>query len=341
LKFRALWRSNVSFWRRSQQPRAEEPLSFETEAATFVEIMGDLGSGVSLDYSPASLRSLEDFIAARFDPPGSSFVGDNLPIGVGCYVGEVVIRNLGAAGAPRAPPRSSTSGRSGASSRSRRRASASPTAPRTTSPGTTRSSPATRARPDPAGAVGGVAILQGPHCPRCRERGAIADAEQVYRAHPTPAEIAEVLAKRLVATVGTLNEDGSIHLAYVLFLHHDGKLYFETSSVTRKARNADQRGRASMIVQGGASTGRSLMVTAEGTATVLRGARAHDLNHRLRAKYIRPGALDGIDRAWGRLDDVAVEITPTRWRSWTGSVLHDETRKELTGSYEDAWLPDD
>jgi hypothetical protein len=57
-------------------------------------------------------------------------------------------------------------------------------------------------------------------------------------AHPTDGEIADVLAQRLVATVGTLNEDGSIHLAYVLFLHEDGRLYLETSSVTRKARNA-------------------------------------------------------------------------------------------------------
>jgi hypothetical protein len=39
--------------------------------------------------------------------------------------------------------------------------------------------------------------------------------------------------------------------------------------------------------------------------------------------------------------DVTAEITPRRWRSWTGSVLHEETRKELTGSYEDAWLTGD
>lgn len=169
----------------------------------------------------------------------------------------------------------------------------------------------------------------------------MADAEQVYRAHPTSEEVAEVLARRLVAAVGTLNEDGSIHLAFVLFLHHDGRLYFETASVTRKARNAARGGWASMLVQGRASTGRNLMVSAEGTARVLDGPEAQDLNHRLRAKYIKPEALDGVDRAWGRLDDVAVEITPRRWRSWTGSVLHDETRKELPGSYEDAWLPDD
>jgi hypothetical protein len=33
----------------------------------------------------------------------------------------------------------------------------------------------------------------------------MADPKQVYRARPSPDEIAEVLAKRLVATVGTLN----------------------------------------------------------------------------------------------------------------------------------------
>jgi hypothetical protein len=33
-----------------------------------------------------------------------------------------------------------------------------------------------------------------------------------------------------------------------------------------------------------------------------------------------------------------VEITPKAWRSWTGSVLHEQTQQELTVAYEDAWL---
>ncbi|MCI0687137.1 MAG: pyridoxamine 5'-phosphate oxidase family protein [Sporichthyaceae bacterium] len=147
----------------------------------------------------------------------------------------------------------------------------------------------------------------------------LAAAKQIYRAHPTEAEIAEVLAMRLAATVGTLNEDGSIHLAYVIFLHEEGRLYFETASITRKARNAQARGRASMLVQGRASTGTSLMVAAEGLATVITGSRAHEINERLRAKYIKPEALDGVNQAWGPLDDVAVEIDPQTWRSWTSS----------------------
>ena len=93
-----------------------------------------------------------------------------------------------------------------------------------------------------------------------------------------------MLSRRVAAAVGTLNPDGTVHLAYVLFLHHDGRLYFETSSITRKSRNAEAAGTASMLVQGRTSTGRSLMVAAEDSARVIRGAEAQELNHRLRAK---------------------------------------------------------
>jgi nitroimidazol reductase NimA-like FMN-containing flavoprotein (pyridoxamine 5'-phosphate oxidase superfamily) len=167
------------------------------------------------------------------------------------------------------------------------------------------------------------------------------DAKDVYRVHPSPEEIAEVLEQRGIATLGTLNEDGSVHLAYVMFLHEDGRLYFETASVTRKARNVQQRGRASLLTEGWASTGRSLMIAAEGEARVIRGAEAAEVNHRIRSKYVKAEALDGIDRAYGRFDDIAIEITPARWRSWTNTLLRAEAEKEISGSYGDAWLDDE
>jgi nitroimidazol reductase NimA-like FMN-containing flavoprotein (pyridoxamine 5'-phosphate oxidase superfamily) len=172
-------------------------------------------------------------------------------------------------------------------------------------------------------------------------RPAMADAKDVYRDHPTRDEIDDVLGQRINAAVGTINEDGSVHLAFVIFLFEDDRLYLETSSTTRKARNAAARPTASMLVQGLAATGRHLMVAAEGPARVLEGDEAQAVNHRLRAKYIKPEALPAIDRAWGRLDDVSIEVTPVRWRSWTGGLLHAETQRELDMPYDDAWLPDD
>jgi hypothetical protein len=94
----------MPLWRRSGPSPSEQPSPCRDEAARFVEIMGELAPQLRLDYSPASLETLEEFIAARFDPPGSSYVGEALPIGVGCYVGEVVVRNLGGRWQPDGAP---------------------------------------------------------------------------------------------------------------------------------------------------------------------------------------------------------------------------------------------
>jgi nitroimidazol reductase NimA-like FMN-containing flavoprotein (pyridoxamine 5'-phosphate oxidase superfamily) len=171
----------------------------------------------------------------------------------------------------------------------------------------------------------------------------MATAREVYRHHPTNDEIVEVLGKRVSAALGTLNEDGSIHLTYVLFLHEGDRVYVETSSVTRKARNVAARPTASVLVQGRASTGRNLMVAGEGRARVIDGDAAQEINRRLRAKYLVPEALEPIGRAWSKLDDVAIELEPERLRSWTGTLLHREAIEELgpSISYEDAWLSDD
>lgn len=166
----------------------------------------------------------------------------------------------------------------------------------------------------------------------------MADATEIYTDHPTDQEIEDVLASLATATVGTVNADGSVHLAYVIFLYAGGKLYFETASVTRKVRNAVRSGRVSMLVQGAASTGRHLMVGVEGTARVLTGDEARRVNRHLRAKYIKPEALDEIDKAWNEFDDVAVEVTPVTRRSWTGSAMHTETQKGLRIPYDDIWL---
>lgn len=165
-------------------------------------------------------------------------------------------------------------------------------------------------------------------------------SHEVYTDHPTDAEIDDVLGQRLAGAVGTLNADGSIHLAYVIFLVEDGKVWFETASTTRKARNAAERGTASFLVQGSASTGRSLMVAFEGAAEVVTGEAAHAIMHRIRAKYVRSEAMPALDAAWDAMDDVAIAIVPERRRSWTGTALATYTEREIGSPYDDAWLPD-
>ena len=84
------------FRRRRAGPAPREHASpFQKQAASFVSIVGDIAPGLELDYSVDSVRALEEFIASSFDPPGSSYVPESLAVGVGCYVGEVVVRTLG------------------------------------------------------------------------------------------------------------------------------------------------------------------------------------------------------------------------------------------------------
>ena len=165
-------------------------------------------------------------------------------------------------------------------------------------------------------------------------------ANDIYRVHPEQVDIDDVLGQRLVAALGTLNEDGSVHLAYLLFLYEAGRFYLETASTTRKARNVARTGQGSILVQGTSATGRSLMVEAEGTARVIHVPDADNVNHGIRAKYLVADAVEAVDRSWGAFDDVTIELTPVRWRSWTGSALAATTEADLDRPYESIWRPD-
>jgi hypothetical protein len=170
----------------------------------------------------------------------------------------------------------------------------------------------------------------------------MATPREVYRARATPDEIDDLLTKRVTATIGTLNDDASIHLAYVIFLFENGRFYCETASLTRKARNVAARPTASFIVQGQVSTGRHVMAENEGIARLVDGDEAMQINRRLRAKYITDQALDRIDAVWNRIDDVAIEITPgPRWRSWCGATFAEETVEAMGDSLQDVWRPED
>ncbi len=145
-----------------------------------------------------------------------------------------------------------------------------------------------------------------------------AKAAHAYRANATQEAIEHHLQRRLKCTIGTLNPDGSIHLSFVIFLWENGKLYFETSSITKKARNVAANRTASFAFE----SGDGFMAMAEGTARLIEGPEAHAINERLRAKYLTDEAADTVGAAWGEFDDVAVEITPHKWRSWDSSNFY-------------------
>lgn len=82
----------------------EQQSSFQQEAGAFLTTMDEMAPQVGLDYTVESLQRLEQFVSEHFDSAGSKFVAETLPMGIGCYLGEVIIRNLGGHWNPEGKP---------------------------------------------------------------------------------------------------------------------------------------------------------------------------------------------------------------------------------------------
>jgi PPOX class probable F420-dependent enzyme len=132
-----------------------------------------------------------------------------------------------------------------------------------------------------------------------------------------PSGAAEMLAGRFIATLGTQNEDGSIHLTAVWYLFEPGHLFVATSSRSRKARNVAARPRASLMVDSRQPASERGLV-AICTVDVIEGASSKEINARIHARYMSEAAL-ADPRAGGTMaamDDITLKLTPTNWYAW-------------------------
>lgn len=133
----------------------------------------------------------------------------------------------------------------------------------------------------------------------------------------------EILAGRFIASLGTANEDGSIHLTAVWYLFDAGCLYVATSSRTRKARNVAARSKASLMVdiRKPASEERGLVALC--TVDVIVGESSREINALIHGRYMSEAALTD-PRAGGTMaamDDITLKLTPTGWYAWDMHTL--------------------
>jgi PPOX class probable F420-dependent enzyme len=127
----------------------------------------------------------------------------------------------------------------------------------------------------------------------------------------------DILKGRLIASLGTENNDGSIHLTAVWFLFEGGCLYVATASQTRKSRNVAARPKASLMVDvRRAGLERGLVATC--TVEVITGENSREVNARIHGRYMSQAAL-ADPRAGGAMaamDDVTLKLSPTSWYAW-------------------------
>ncbi|HZW95591.1 MAG TPA: pyridoxamine 5'-phosphate oxidase family protein [Candidatus Eremiobacteraceae bacterium] len=131
-----------------------------------------------------------------------------------------------------------------------------------------------------------------------------------------------LLQGRYIASLGTENADGTIHLTAVWYLFADGSLFIATSSKSRKARNIAARPKASLMVDArhpGAERG----VNAAGRAELISGDQSREINRRIHSRYLSTAATADphIGPVFESFDDVTIRLVPVSWTSWDMAVL--------------------
>jgi PPOX class probable F420-dependent enzyme len=131
-----------------------------------------------------------------------------------------------------------------------------------------------------------------------------------------------MLQRRYIATLGTENPDGSLHLTAVWYLLEDAFLFVATSSRSRKARNIAARPKASLMVdvrQSGAERG----VNAAGRAELISGDQSREINRRIHSRYLSAAAIADphIGPVFESFDDVTIRIAQVSWTAWDMAVL--------------------
>ena len=132
----------------------------------------------------------------------------------------------------------------------------------------------------------------------------------------------EFLRGRHVATLGTENADGTIHLTAVWYLFESGSLFVATSSKTQKARNVAARPKASLMVDA-RKPGTERGVTAVGKVEVISGDQSREINRRIHSRYLSAAAISDphVGPVFASFDDVTIRLTPVSWFSWDMAVL--------------------
>lgn len=132
-----------------------------------------------------------------------------------------------------------------------------------------------------------------------------------------PSGTEEILSRRFIASLGTENEDGSIHLTAVWYLFDRDSFYVATASRSRKARNVAARLKASFMVdirKSGSERG----LVAACSANVIGGESSREINARIHSRYMSEAAL-ADPRAGGTMSamhDTTLKLTPRYWYTW-------------------------
>lgn len=132
----------------------------------------------------------------------------------------------------------------------------------------------------------------------------------------------ELLDGRYIATLATLNDNGTVHLTAVWYLWNRDAFFIATASTSQKARNAKARPQASLMVdvrRAGGERG----VTVSGPAELITGEQARSIVARIHSRYMSEAAITDpqVGPILASLDDVVIRLKPKKWTWWDMRAL--------------------
>jgi nitroimidazol reductase NimA-like FMN-containing flavoprotein (pyridoxamine 5'-phosphate oxidase superfamily) len=147
-------------------------------------------------------------------------------------------------------------------------------------------------------------------------------------------EIDKILSMTLIANLGTIDNDGSIHLVPMWFLRVGNDICIPTSHHTHKYRNLLARPRASVMIDISLIGLNLKGVLVRGKVELVDGEEARRINRMIHLKYIMPEALSdtNVSSYLSKGDDITVKIHMDRLISW--NLANSKAGKAL---YEGGW----
>jgi PPOX class probable F420-dependent enzyme len=125
--------------------------------------------------------------------------------------------------------------------------------------------------------------------------------------------VSELLRKRLVAVLSTLQTDGSVHAVALWYAATDAGLVLATGSGSRKVRNLERDPRATVTLHDSRPGFEVCGASIAGHVEIVRGTEAVPLVELVHLRYVTEAgrALPALAS-----DDVAIVLTPERAFTW-------------------------
>lgn len=141
---------------------------------------------------------------------------------------------------------------------------------------------------------------------------------ETYRApHGLNSNLRRLVLEQRSVTLGTINSDGSPHMTLLLFsLDDSDRMYLPTPRPTRKVKNvlAWPTRTALVAIDNG-------WVSCTGDARLIEGSEAAEINQGVRDRLFTEAGLATMGRLLEAHEDTTIEITPTKWLSWTSDGI--------------------